>query len=288
MTFKQLLYFSIIAEEKNFTKASERLYTAQPALSQSISQLEKELEVALLLRTPKGVQLTCAGELLYKYSKKTLQERNSIIRNLSSLSDAYGELSICVKTAPAIISQLIIDFQIKYPNITIHVVTQKTDCPDLIVSSCKDYQNEYVYHYLKKEPYYLLLPKVHPLAVNDKFQISDLEHETLILEADLEFNDVFLHYCRAAGFNPAAMKVCPSWMLIPKMILVYQGCSALLQDATKNLPPEISVKPFVEDITRTVWLASIKNEYEPKAVCLFRKYIIENFAKVYDNLNKLD
>ena len=54
MDFKQLRYFCVIAQEKSITKAAEKCYIAQPSLSQSIANLEKELGVKLLDRASRG------------------------------------------------------------------------------------------------------------------------------------------------------------------------------------------------------------------------------------------
>ena len=64
MGFKrgQLRYFVTVAEDGQMTRAARRLHIAQPALSQAISQLEAELGIELLVRHPRGVTLTPAGE----------------------------------------------------------------------------------------------------------------------------------------------------------------------------------------------------------------------------------
>lgn len=58
----QLRYFVTVSEEGQITRAAKRLHLAQPALSQAIAQLESELGVTLLMRHPRGVTLTDAGE----------------------------------------------------------------------------------------------------------------------------------------------------------------------------------------------------------------------------------
>lgn len=58
----QLEYFVRIVEEKSFTKAAEKLFISQPALSKSIRALEAELGVTLFKRDPRELSLTSEGE----------------------------------------------------------------------------------------------------------------------------------------------------------------------------------------------------------------------------------
>lgn len=61
--------FYTVAESKSFSKAAEKLFISQPAISYNIKSLEKNLKVKLFFRTSKGVLLTPDGEKLYYYIK---------------------------------------------------------------------------------------------------------------------------------------------------------------------------------------------------------------------------
>ena len=64
MDLKDMRQFLAVAEERNFTRAAERLHMAQPPLSRQIKALEEEMGGLLFLRTPSGVDLTDAGQTL--------------------------------------------------------------------------------------------------------------------------------------------------------------------------------------------------------------------------------
>ncbi|HHX30303.1 MAG TPA: LysR family transcriptional regulator, partial [Clostridiaceae bacterium] len=57
-----------VAEEKNYTKAARRLSLTQPAVSQHISQLERELGVPLFIRGKGTIRPTPAGEVVIRYA----------------------------------------------------------------------------------------------------------------------------------------------------------------------------------------------------------------------------
>jgi LysR family nitrogen assimilation transcriptional regulator len=68
MDLKQLQYFTCVAELGSFTRASNTLNIAQPALSRQIRMLEVELRQNLLIRNGRGVSMTEAGKVLLEHS----------------------------------------------------------------------------------------------------------------------------------------------------------------------------------------------------------------------------
>lgn len=64
--------FVEVAKWKSFSKAAKNLYITQPAVSQSIHQLEKELGTRLFTRTPRGVVLTNEGHILFEYASSAI------------------------------------------------------------------------------------------------------------------------------------------------------------------------------------------------------------------------
>jgi LysR family transcriptional regulator, hca operon transcriptional activator len=78
MELRHLRYFVAVAEEGSLTLAAERrLHTAQPSLSRQIRDLEREVGVPLLRRTPKGVELTDAGTVFLDYARNALTQADS-------------------------------------------------------------------------------------------------------------------------------------------------------------------------------------------------------------------
>ena len=72
MELRHIRYFKAVAEEKNFTRAAEKLAIAQPPLSRQIQDLEEELGTELFVRSPHKVTLTEEGELFLQYASQIL------------------------------------------------------------------------------------------------------------------------------------------------------------------------------------------------------------------------
>jgi DNA-binding transcriptional LysR family regulator len=94
-TTDQLRYFVTVAEEGQITRAAEKLYIAQPALSQAISQLESELGLKLLERHPRGVRLTPSGEAFLDRARDVVEtERDAQLTAQSLTRAARGVVEV--------------------------------------------------------------------------------------------------------------------------------------------------------------------------------------------------
>jgi LysR family nitrogen assimilation transcriptional regulator len=78
MDVRQLKYFLGIVDAGSFSKASQKLFVAQPSLSQQIANLEFELKTKLLLRSAQGIMPTAAGSVLYRHARQILRQVDQI------------------------------------------------------------------------------------------------------------------------------------------------------------------------------------------------------------------
>jgi len=98
---KQLSQLLVIAEEGSFRKAADKLNLTQPALSRSIQALEKNLQVNLMERGPRGVVLTIFGETLVKHSKII---DSAVEYAVDDIDDMRGERSGVIKMGAGMLS----------------------------------------------------------------------------------------------------------------------------------------------------------------------------------------
>ena len=85
MEFSQLEFFVTVVEEGSFSKAAERVYRTQPAVSIAIRRLEEEIDAPLFERSQKTTALTAAGEIVYDYAKRILSLRDQAVDVVSEL-----------------------------------------------------------------------------------------------------------------------------------------------------------------------------------------------------------
>lgn len=118
MELRHLRYFLILAKELSFTKASEKLFIAQPPLSRQIKELETELNAKLFNRNNKRVELTEAGKFYVKEVSQLLQSLDRINLKAQKISqNISGEFRIAYisSTFSGDISELVKFLSSKYP-----------------------------------------------------------------------------------------------------------------------------------------------------------------------------
>jgi len=95
MDVAALQAFLAVAETQSFSRAAERIFLTQPAVSKRIAGLEQQLGTALFDRIGKRVQLTPAGTALYQHARRLLRELDDVKRTISDLSGVIsGELRL--------------------------------------------------------------------------------------------------------------------------------------------------------------------------------------------------
>ena len=127
MRIEQLQYLTEIAQTHSFRVAAERLYVTQPALSESIKKLEKELGVVLLDRTSSGVYLTAFGLEIVEISQRILQDARLIERRAREYHYPRASLTgdFRIFSRPAIndrfMAQMIAVLRVRQPNLQLTV-----------------------------------------------------------------------------------------------------------------------------------------------------------------------
>jgi len=103
MELRHLRYFLAVGEALNFTKAAAKLRVAQPSLSRQVQDLEDEIGVDLLRRSPRGVTLTAEGKLFLGEVRELLKHADESVEKVRALARGeYGELHVGYVTVPTV------------------------------------------------------------------------------------------------------------------------------------------------------------------------------------------
>ena len=119
-------YAVAIAEEQSFTRAAERCFVVQSALSRQIKSLESELGVTLFARTSRKVEVTPAGEAFVKQARLCLQAAE---RAKVAAAAAHGEIrgSLTIGVIPTVtavdVAAVLGAFRHNHPEVSVHVRT---------------------------------------------------------------------------------------------------------------------------------------------------------------------
>ena len=103
MELRQLEYFAEVCRVRNFTKASENLHVAQPAVTKSIQRLEEELGTQLIDRTVKPLRLTERGERFYRRVEDILRRLEGAGAEAAEQVNSHRPLSVCVSPMSGIL-----------------------------------------------------------------------------------------------------------------------------------------------------------------------------------------
>lgn len=119
MDLKQLRYIVAIAQEKNITKASEKLFVSQSSLSYTLSTLEKEIGMPLFIRHKNGVELTPAGQKYYTAAKKIVAIYDQLLKDFINMQeDVRINIAASSVWGTHLFSELIPAFRKKHPNVS--------------------------------------------------------------------------------------------------------------------------------------------------------------------------
>lgn len=121
--------FYYVASEKSITQAAKLLSISQPAVSQSMRQLEDHLGTKLFLRSARGIRLTPEGEVLFDYIKRGYEEIENgerVLERLMNLDTGEVRIGASDMTLQYYLLSFLEDFHERYPSIKVHVTNGPT------------------------------------------------------------------------------------------------------------------------------------------------------------------
>lgn len=212
-----LRYVLAVAEYENFSLASQACHVGQPALSQQIAKLEKELGIALFYRNPRGATLTEAGQEFARRAREIVQLSEALESEMSFYAGLRrGTLNLGIITSLQCIDfgGLLAAFCGSYPEISVNIVQGGThNLVQQLVERKLDLAflnrplsgvpNGMEFLKLGEDTYHLAVPDDHPLARREVVSLSELKDEHFIFHQTGQVAaELCRKACRDAGFEP--------------------------------------------------------------------------------------
>jgi DNA-binding transcriptional LysR family regulator len=217
MELRQLRYFVAVAEELHFRRAAERLYVAQPAVSEQIRKLEVELGVRLFNRTNRRVELSDAGAAMLDEARRALAQadtarlaaRNAGDRAVTRLRVGYppGTLPMAVPRALAHLARTAPGLQVSVETGPSNQLIQRLRDRqlDAVVTGIPAATSGLLVTSLGRHPAMAAVPEAHPRQFATAATLSQLSPGRLVMlprDVNPASHDAVLSLARDAGLAP--------------------------------------------------------------------------------------
>ncbi|MDK8179693.1 LysR family transcriptional regulator [Paenibacillus sp. UMB4589-SE434] len=309
MEIRQLQYALQIAEERNFSRAAEKLHIAQPSLSQQLSKLEKEIGVLLFQRTTNSVEMTYAGEVFIDRAQKIIDSLEQLKREMSDISQTKtGKVVIGTMpiTGSHILPHVVPSFHRRYPDIEL-VLTEEPSTSNLIKMTAQG-KNDFcllslpiqeptlTYEPIVDEEIVISVPHDHPLATSTlegltsshrrPISLQEVRQEPFIfLKKGQGFRQITLEMCRNAGFEPRVVFESSNMETVQSLVAAGMGIS-LVPSFIASAPRSEFVPAYIPiegRPARTLVLAYRSGRYMSNAAKAFMQTIKETVAAQFGN-----
>jgi LysR family hydrogen peroxide-inducible transcriptional activator len=247
MNLRALKYFVTLADLKHFSKAAEACFVSQPTLSTQIKNLEEELGIQLVERSPKNIMLTPTGEEIALRAQQILSDVEQI-RTIARLSQNPNEgvlrLGLFPTLAPYLLPHVIPQLRKHYPKLRLQLSEEKTEdilrllqrgSLDAALLALPVPSEGFELEILFKEPFVVAVPAGHELAHKKRVSLEDLRgNELLLLEEGHCLREHALEVCALAGAHERVDFHATSMETLRQMVAANVGIT---------LMPTLAVKP---------------------------------------------
>jgi LysR family transcriptional regulator, hca operon transcriptional activator len=259
MELRHLRYFVAVAEELNFTRAAQRLNTAQPSLSQQIRHLEAELGLPLLARTKRSVTLTEGGRVFLADARRILAQLDGAAHRAAQAQQGkFVEVSIGIVPAAEIkiLPKLVPLLERSRPGVrwAFHNLPSAEQKRMLATGSLDIGLLRGPLEHPRLEVETVLweelvagLPSGHPLARKKTVSIPQLNEVPFIMvsrRGSPELYDAVRAFCERSGLHPRVAQRADNILGNLNMIRAGLGFALLPDYATSILPRGVVVRPL--------------------------------------------
>ena len=233
MEFRHLRCFTVLAEERHFGRAAQRLAMTQPPLSMAIQQLEAGVGARLFERNSRGVALTAAGQAFLPRAQALLDQAAQAAREARDVGQGLaGQLQIGFAGTVLYrgLPQVLRDFSAAHPRL--RLVLRELSSSEQLVELVHDRLDLGFVHttrvpagfsqiLVSSQPFVACLPASHPLAGRKRVALQGLENDAFAIvtrAVSPDYHDRILAACADAGYEPALAFELRHWLSVVSVI----------------------------------------------------------------------
>ena len=237
-----LIVFNEVAKHQSFTKAAERLFISQPAVTRHIRNLESKVGMGLILRGKGGFALTEAGKVLFKYTQKIfsyLMEIEDVLGKLQKDQRGLLKIGTSESYSKCLMPRLLSGFQTAFPSIKIALDVGNSE---EIEKSLSTYRNDLgvigvtkvpsrfeSIPFLKEELVLIVSPD-HLLSERKSVSLKELEAYPLIIRAKgSTTRKILLQAFKALDIHPSLLIEAGSSEFIKQWVSEGKGVSVIVR-----------------------------------------------------------
>ena len=296
MTLLQLQYFKTLARVLHYTQAAAELHIAQPSLSYSIKELEKELGVKLFEKDSRHIKLTVYGEQFLPYAERALDmidEGVGVLKQMAGSAQQIVRLGYFHSISASLIPSVMMGIYGQEKNQSIRF--QFTEAPsfdlfqmlkkgEIDLAFCLHQDEDIDSVTIMRQPLYLAVPEHHPLAKRESVAFEDFSGEPIVmLDKPSSLRTQLDQVYAAHGLSPQVVFEVRECNAALQYVALRFGVSVLPQvPAMEN--EKVVVIPISDEsasFVRTVSFAWMKRRPLSPAAKRVRDYIVAHYATPY-------
>jgi DNA-binding transcriptional LysR family regulator len=288
---RRFKYMAVLAEELHFGRAAERLGIAQPALTQQIQALERDLGVQLFKRTKRSVTLTVAGRSTLEEAIRTLQQADRTV--LVAQQAGRGQLGhieigfVGSAIFSGVLSGAIFRFREANPLVELRlnelgILQQLNDVSSgrldigIVRTPVKSLPPDVGISELYREPIILALSAKHPLARRKAITLGALKEEPFVamqIQEGVGFNAQVAEICAKGGLTPRVAQRAMQFVALAGMVAGGLGI-AFVPESLRHLQiPDIVYRPLTEITEQSNLAIAFRKSERAPAVMAFLKHM---------------
>ncbi|WP_169077088.1 LysR family transcriptional regulator [Microcella alkalica] len=251
MDIPQIRAFLAVADELHFGRAAERLHMAQPPVSRSIQQLERDLGARLFERSTRRVTLTSVGEALVGPAREVLDalERVGTVARAAGLGEiGRVRLAYAGASSNVMVGQLARAVKQNHPGIQLELLSQNFAQPamqrlvrgeiDIALGRWDHLPDTVRARVIAVEELVIAVPETHRLADRESVSIAELAGEhfvSLPRQTGSLLIDRLRHMTREAGFTADIVQDAPDSWTVMSLVSAEVGCSLTLSSVIDSI-----------------------------------------------------